>query len=802
MASANRLLWRQAATAIKADSEAAGAPATNALLPPLDFVYQAAPGTYAATIRLATSALVLGQVVQEATLANHQIADLHPNNYWYLEARSSTLTIHKFSPRDGAVNVATASSYTAAGAIREARFSRTGGFILICWVPSSGTNRNGGWGILQFNPATGVIGALLTPPTDTGSSNTYTKAGADWLPNDLGVAVWGIATDAAAYRVRVYPFAPATGTISAHVASERDVGSPNANPSAGHLVACRRVYDASTSYVFVASTTSPYAYALSITCSSGTPTALAAATSPSALPGASEHVAVSPNDAAVLFGFATSPYGRVFPFPGSWSAAYSDPATAIGATVFNGAWSPDGAVLVLIAGTGTGALQSYVWNAGWGAKELAFDPPASGNTRRALAISADGQWVVTSLSTDVLLVTELDSTADRKARPWDMLFLEATTLEIGATVQIQAYTDLAESVSTLNVTVPAFARTGSKNLLSDPQDIGDGPGWTQNSVTPTTEAKEAPNGEMEGDLLKATGASGSSNHTAVTVSASTAYVVSACGAVGTQSWLWLHVDCGSGNAATLWGNCATGAVGTVADPGALTGVAALTPERDPDRPDWWRFKLAFTTAAGTTTCTVKIGAAAADNTAPANNDSIYAWGADLRLAADEGRYCYEPVPVTDKLFQTYRRNFLHVRDTPVLARVVKITLTNAASEPRVAFAMIGKAWAPQRGLPLGLDLTPDDASTALTIRGGARTLVPGEQRRHLSGVLPILTVEERALAQELTQPGIAQEIVICRNVDSARARFTDGWRGNLVKSTGLRFPHIHGELPIEMIESS
>lgn len=152
----------------------------------------------------------------------------------------------------------------------------------------------------------------------------------------------------------------------------------------------------------------------------------------------------------------------------------------------------------------------------------------------------------------------------------------------------------------------------------------DNAAWTKTNASISANSVAAPDGATTADTITVSGASGNANQT-VTVSAGNAVTVSCHFKQLTSGFARLRITDGT-NSVAAWFNLATGAVGS-ASAGATTCIyAAHSIEALAN--GWYRCQLTVTTSTSTS-FTVHISAAAADNTEPANADSIYAWGAQV-----------------------------------------------------------------------------------------------------------------------------------------------------------------------------
>lgn len=170
----------------------------------------------------------------------------------------------------------------------------------------------------------------------------------------------------------------------------------------------------------------------------------------------------------------------------------------------------------------------------------------------------------------------------------------------------------------------------SEGLLVEPQRTNlllrseefDNASWTKTSLTVTANSVAAPDGATTADTLAATGAAGNVAQ-AVTITAGRGIALSVFAKAAASSWLYLKQGDGT-NTVEAWFNLSAGTVGTnTAGAGTLLYAQATIEAMGNG---WYRCALE-TSSTTVTAITATIAPAAADNTAPANADSIYAWGA-------------------------------------------------------------------------------------------------------------------------------------------------------------------------------
>lgn len=161
------------------------------------------------------------------------------------------------------------------------------------------------------------------------------------------------------------------------------------------------------------------------------------------------------------------------------------------------------------------------------------------------------------------------------------------------------------------------------NLLLRSEEF-DNASWTATSCTVTANSATAPDGTSTADTLAATGTGGSVAQ-AITITAGRGMAFSVYAKANASSWLWLRLGDGS-NAVECWYNLAAGTVGSnTAGAGTLLySQKAIEAMGN----GWYRCSIEATSAT-VTSITATLGPAAADSTAPANGNSLFAWGAQF-----------------------------------------------------------------------------------------------------------------------------------------------------------------------------
>lgn len=165
------------------------------------------------------------------------------------------------------------------------------------------------------------------------------------------------------------------------------------------------------------------------------------------------------------------------------------------------------------------------------------------------------------------------------------------------------------------------------NLLLRSQEL-DNAAWTATNLTVTANSAVAPDGTTTADTLAATGADGNLAQ-AVTITAGRGIAYSIFAKANASSFLRLRLTDGT-NAVDCWFNLAAGTAASNTTGAGTNLFSQKTIEAMGN--GWYRCALEVTTATATT-FTASAGPAAADSTAPASSDSIFAWGAQLEAEA-------------------------------------------------------------------------------------------------------------------------------------------------------------------------
>lgn len=165
------------------------------------------------------------------------------------------------------------------------------------------------------------------------------------------------------------------------------------------------------------------------------------------------------------------------------------------------------------------------------------------------------------------------------------------------------------------------------NLLLRSEEL-DHAAWTATNLTVTPNSTTAPDGTTTADTLAAT-ATGSKLSQAVTITAGRGAAFTVFAKAVASSFLLMEITDGS-NTVQAWFNLAAGTVGT-----HTAGAATLlysTKAIEAFGGGWYRCAVEVTSTT-ITAITASIAPAAADNTAPANGNSVAAWGAQLEADA-------------------------------------------------------------------------------------------------------------------------------------------------------------------------
>lgn len=201
------------------------------------------------------------------------------------------------------------------------------------------------------------------------------------------------------------------------------------------------------------------------------------------------------------------------------------------------------------------------------------------------------------------------------------------------------------------------------NLLLYSEEF-DNAAWTKTTCTVGANAATAPDGTATADSLTVTGAAGNVAQ-AVTITTGRGAALSVFAKPFATSFLYAQLTDGS-DVVEVWFNLASGAVASNTGGGSSItfALAVIEPMSD----GFFRCHIEVTTAS-VTTLTAKISAAAADSTAPANTDSVYAWGAMLSAAGTRtGPTSYIPTTsatVTreaDRLIQAIDTSWFNVNE--------------------------------------------------------------------------------------------------------------------------------------------
>lgn len=206
-------------------------------------------------------------------------------------------------------------------------------------------------------------------------------------------------------------------------------------------------------------------------------------------------------------------------------------------------------------------------------------------------------------------------------------FVRATTAWVmgpnGLLKQVPANTARFEHDPLTGVCLGYLSEPQRTNLLLRSQEF-DNASWTKTSTTVTANTATAPDGTTTADTLLAT-STNSSAAQAVTITAGRGIAFSAYLKPLASTWAFLFLSDGT-NVIIVWFNLTTGAVGT-STAGAGTLLLAQA-QCLPAGNGWYRCSIEATSAT-VTAISAGIVPCAADNTASANTNSLYAWGAQL-----------------------------------------------------------------------------------------------------------------------------------------------------------------------------
>lgn len=181
----------------------------------------------------------------------------------------------------------------------------------------------------------------------------------------------------------------------------------------------------------------------------------------------------------------------------------------------------------------------------------------------------------------------------------------------------------------------ALVEPSRTNLALWSEDLSNA-AWTKTNATITANSVAAPDGATTADTITVNAASGNVSQ-AATTTAGNDLAVSVYAKPAGSNFLHMQVTDGT-NTVTVWFNLSTGAVGTTTAGGATCAYSIAKMKRHA-LTGWYRCTLVVTTATSTS-YTLKVSAAAADNAAPANTNSIYVWGAQIESATLTGTTSY------------------------------------------------------------------------------------------------------------------------------------------------------------------
>jgi hypothetical protein len=156
----------------------------------------------------------------------------------------------------------------------------------------------------------------------------------------------------------------------------------------------------------------------------------------------------------------------------------------------------------------------------------------------------------------------------------------------------------------------------------------DNASWTKTDITVTADSVAAPDGTTTADTLAATAVDANAAQ-AVTITAGRGVAFAVWLRAGATSFAALKLSAG-GNTVECWFNLSTGATAT--NTAGASSLLYSSKDIIDHGGGWYRCILMVLTSA-VTTITASISPAAADNTAAADTDSVYAWGAQIEAAA-------------------------------------------------------------------------------------------------------------------------------------------------------------------------
>jgi hypothetical protein len=169
------------------------------------------------------------------------------------------------------------------------------------------------------------------------------------------------------------------------------------------------------------------------------------------------------------------------------------------------------------------------------------------------------------------------------------------------------------------------------NLLLRSEEF-DNPTWTATSLTVTANSTTAPDGAATADTLAASGAGGKLTQ-AVTITAGRGIAFGVYAKANASPWVVLSLTDGT-NTVDCWFNLVSGATGTHSLGGSGGGFSLTFSQKwiEAQRNGWYLCALEVTSSVATAV-SASIAPTAADNTASANGNSLFAWGAHLEADA-------------------------------------------------------------------------------------------------------------------------------------------------------------------------